>query len=70
MSQLKHPDQRNRAGGRSGQGMMIVLCAPLLVLAVVLVATGIAGGFLILGTIMCLAMMAMMMWMMAGGGQK
>jgi uncharacterized membrane protein len=52
----------HRPGGHGGHGwMMIACCIPMLVIAVVLVATGVASpGFLFLA-LMCTAMMAMMM---------
>ena len=69
--QLNHPDQHHGPGGHSGHGLMMILCCvPLLVLAIVLVATGIAGSGFVLAAVTCLAMMALMMRMMAGGGQK
>ena len=48
--------------GRGGHGwMMLICCIPMLVVAAVLVATGIASvGFLFVA-IMCTAMMAMIM---------
>ena len=55
--------------GHGGHGWMMVLCCiPMLVIAVVLVATGVASvGFLFVA-IMCTAMMAMMMRAMGSGG--
>lgn len=58
-------------GGHGGHGlMMIVCCVPMLLLAVALVATGVAGSG-ILSALLCAAMMAAMMFMMRGrhGGQ-
>lgn len=47
--------------------MMIACCVPMLVIAIVLVATGVASvGFLIVA-VMCTAMMAMMMRGMGHG---
>ena len=52
----KEPDQQGRHGW-----MMIACCAPMLVIAVVLVATGVVRpGFLVFA-VMCTAMMALMM---------
>jgi hypothetical protein len=41
--------------------MMIACCIPMLVIAVALVATGVASPGFVLVAIMCTAMMAMMM---------
>lgn len=72
MSQLetKQPDQERR-GGHSGHGwMMMICCVPMLVIAIVLVATGVASVGFIFVAVMCTAMMAMMMSMMSGGSNK
>jgi hypothetical protein len=50
--------------------MMIACCIPMLVIAVVLVATGVAGIGFIFAAVMCTAMMAMMMRGMDSGGTK
>lgn len=49
--------------GQEGHGywMMIACCIPMLVIAIVLVATGVVGAGFIFITVMCTAMMAMMM---------
>jgi hypothetical protein len=73
MSQLqtKPTGQQGRHGGHSGHGwMMMICCVPMLVIAIVLVATGVAGPGFIFAAIMCTAMMAMMMSMMSGGENK
>jgi hypothetical protein len=53
----------------TGRGWMMLGCVAMLVIAIVLVATGVAGvagvGF-IFAAVMCAAMMAMMMNMMGG----
>jgi Flp pilus assembly protein TadB len=72
MSQLetKQPDQQGQ-GGHSGHGlMMIACCIPMLVLAIVLVATGVVGAGFIFVAVMCTVMMAMMMRMMSSGGNQ
>lgn len=54
---------QDEEGGRGGHGhwMMIACCVPMLVIAGVLVATGVVGyGFAVVA-IMCTAMMALMM---------
>ena len=61
------PGHAGGHGGHRGHGwMMIICCIPMIVIAVVLVATGVASiGFLFVA-IGCLAMMALMM----GGGSS
>jgi len=46
--------------------MMMACCVPMLVIAIVLVATGVVGANFIFAALMCTAMMAMMMKMMSG----
>ena len=63
------PDE-HRAGGHGHSWMMIACCIPMILIAVVLVATGIASpGFLFVG-FGCLAMMAAMMYMMDDSGSR
>ena len=57
-------DQDQHSG--HGHWMMIACCIPMLAIAIVLVATGVAGAGLIFAAIMCTAMMAMMMRGMSG----
>ena len=47
--------------------MMIVCCIPMLVIAGLLVITGVAGSGIITVAVLCTAMMAAMMFMMPGG---
>lgn len=64
-----HSDEERKSG--HGHWMMIACCVPMLVIAIVLVATGVAGAGLIFAAIMCTAMMAMMMrGMSKGSGGK
>ena len=64
-------DQHGHGGGHGGHGwMMIACCIPMLVIAIVLVATGVVGFGFIIVAVMCTAMMAMMMGGMHGGEQK
>lgn len=65
------PSQPNKKGGH-GHWMMIACCIPMLTIAIVLVATGVAGAGFIFVALMCTAMMAMMMMGMShgGGGQR
>ncbi len=46
--------------------MMIACCIPMLVIVGILVATGVAGTGAILFAVICLAMMAAMMFAMPG----
>ena len=69
--QHTHHDGSSQRGGHAGHGwMMMICCIPMLVIAIVLVATGVAGPGFIFAAIMCTAMMAMMMSMMSGGQSK
>lgn len=54
-------------GGHGAHGlMMLICCIPMIVLAVALVATGVAGSGVIVGALLCTAMMAVMMLAMPG----
>jgi hypothetical protein len=58
-------------GGHRGHGlMMIACCIPMLIIAIVLVATGVVGAGFILYAIGCTAMMAVMMVGMNRGGRS
>jgi hypothetical protein len=72
MSQLEtKPTDQHEHDGHSGHGwMMIACCIPMLVLAIVLVSTGVVGVGFIFVAVMCTLMMAMMMGMMGGSEQK
>ena len=57
-------------GGHGGHGwMMIACCIPMLVIAVVLVATGVASPAFLVVAVGCTLMMAMMMGGMSHGGR-
>lgn len=58
-----NPRTPNHEDGQSGHNhrMTVACCVPMLVIALVLVATGVVGTGFILVAIMCSAMMAMMM---------
>ena len=59
-----HPDH----SGHSGHGlMMMICCIPMLVIAGLLVLTGVAGSGIIVTALLCTAMMAAMMFAMPGG---
>jgi hypothetical protein len=64
-------DPEGRAAhSHGGHGwMMIACCIPMLVIAIVLVATGVAGVGFIFVALMCTAMMAMMMRGMSGSSE-
>ena len=64
---MNHPDH-DSANQKSGHGghshwLMIACCIPMLVIAIALVATGVAGFGVVAAAIACTAMMA---WMMKG----
>jgi hypothetical protein len=62
----REPDSGH--GGHSGHGlMMIICCIPMLVIAGLLVLTGVAGSGIIVTALLCTAMMAAMMFAMPGG---
>ena len=70
----KTADRGQQDAGQRGKGghgwMMMICCVPMLVIAIVLVATGVASSSFIFTAIACTAMMFMMMRMMGGmGGQ-
>ena len=72
MSATRHTDDQHDSGHRShGHGghswMMIACCIPMLVIAIALVATGVAGVGFIFAAVMCTLMMALMMRGMHGG---
>ena len=57
---LSEAAQKHGHGGHHGW-MMIACCIPMLVIAVALVATGVASPGFLFVALMCTAMMAMMM---------
>ena len=62
------PPQDNERGNGGHGWMMIACCIPMLVIAIVLVATGVASAGFLFVAIMCTAMMWMMMRAMSGSG--
>lgn len=55
----------------TGHGwMMIVCCIPMVVISIVLVATGVAGPGFLLAAVGCTLMMALMMRGMGHGGDR
>lgn len=72
----EQPPQREHKNGNGHGGhshwMMIACCIPMLVIAIVLVAIGVASPGFIVAAVACTAMMAMMMVGMShgdGGGR-
>lgn len=61
-----HHDDRQKSG--HGHWLMMACCVPMLVIAIVLVSTGVVGFGFVFVAIMCTAMMAMMMRAMSGPG--
>jgi hypothetical protein len=55
--------------GGHGRWLMIACCVPMLTIAIVLVATGVAGAGFIVAAVACTAMMAVMMVAMFPGGR-
>ena len=65
----EHAPEEKPQPNRGGHGwMMVACCVPMLVIAIVLVATGVAGVGFIFAALMCAAMMALMMRGMSHGG--
>lgn len=63
----EQPDEIEGRAGHGGHGlMMLVFCIPMILLAVGLVATGVAGSGAVVGALLCTAMMAVMMLAMPG----
>ncbi|WP_340681406.1 hypothetical protein LCL61_21785 [Amycolatopsis coloradensis] len=62
---LRDPDGGRKHGGHGR--LMIVCCVPMLAIAVILVATGVAGSGFVLAAVACAVMMAMMMRAMGHG---
>jgi hypothetical protein len=61
--QPSHEEQ----GGNGHRWLMIVCCIPMVVIVGVLLATGVAGTGAIVFAVLCLGMMALMMFAMPGG---
>jgi len=62
-------EEKGNHGGHGGHGrwMMIACCVPMLVIAVVLVTTGVVGFGFVIVAIGCTVMMALMMGGMSKG---
>lgn len=66
----RHTDQLQRNPHHSGHGhgwMMLICCFPMLMIAAILVATGVVGAGYLLVAIACVAIMALMMRAMGPG---
>lgn len=68
---LDEPAKDTGQGGHKGHGghrwMMIACCVPMLVVAIVLVATGVANSGFLIVAVVCTVMMAAMMGGMGRG---
>lgn len=66
-----HPAGGHQAAGHGGHSwMMIACCIPMIVIAVALVATGVASPGFLLVAVMCTAMMTLMMAGMGHAGHR
>ena len=65
-----HNNSHQGMGHGGHSWMMIACCIPMLVIAIVLVATGVVGVGFIFIAVICTFMMAMMMGAMDHGGDK
>ena len=66
-----HPAGGHQAAGHGGHSwMMIACCIPMIVIAIALVAAGVASPGFLLVAVGCTAMMALMMGAMDHGGDK
>lgn len=63
------PEDQHGSGHRHGghRLMMIACCIPMIVVALLLVATGVAGSGILAIALLCTALMAAMMVVMPGG---
>ena len=68
----KEPHDNHSGPGRNGghRWMMLACCVPMLIIALVLVATGVAGSGFLVAAIVCTVMMALMMGGMGHGEDK
>jgi hypothetical protein len=66
-----HPTSGQQPAGHGGHSrMMIACCIPMIVIAVALVATGVASPGFLFAAVACTAMMALMMRGMDHGGER
>lgn len=64
--QVGHEQPGHEQGGNSHRWLMVACCIPMVVLVGVLLATGVAGSGAILFAVICLGVMALMMFAMPG----
>lgn len=71
---MSHNDTQQEPGSRRHSHLahvwVMLMCVPMVVIVIALVATGGIGAGFILAAVMCVAMIAMMMRMMSGGGER
>ena len=71
MSDVHTHDTEEQGGHRGGHSwMMVACCIPMLVIAIVLVATGVIGAGFIVIAVVCTAAMWLMMRGMSGGDER
>jgi hypothetical protein len=75
MSHMDHtptsaPEQSETGGHHGHSWMMIACCIPMILIAVVLVTTGVVSASFLFYAVACLGMMFAMMKMMDRGGMK
>ena len=70
MSAMPTGDDKRKQSRGHAHWMMIACCVPMLVIAIALVATGVAGTGFIFAAVMCTVMMIAMMSAMSGGNQN
>jgi hypothetical protein len=66
-TETQHPEHQSESPHGGHRLMMMICCVPMLIIAVALVATGVAGSGAIVAALLCAAMMAAMMFAMPGG---
>ncbi len=66
-TETEHPEHQPQSGHGGHRLMMIICGIPMLVIAGLLVLTGVAGSGIIVTALLCTAMMAAMMFAMPGG---
>lgn len=66
-TETQHPEHQPESGHGGHRLMMMICCVPMIIIAVALVATGVAGSGAIVAALLCTAMMAAMMFAMPGG---
>lgn len=64
------PEPDKPTGHRRHGWMMIACCVPMLVIAIVLVATGVVNSGFLIGAVVCTVMMALMMRGMGHGDNR